>query len=343
MNPTYALFGQAKINQEVWAEIAAKHGLDPHESRPVLPHGKIQGQTDRIMWETRKLYFWQAVEAGQLRQEPLIYKMESPPTTRIVSWGNCNVHCPYCKRDCQFIGDDGLPIVSVMVPLHELLSACVYAHERGEIVRFSGGDPVMFPRETLAMSEYLWQMHGAKTSIAHNGSGTSWVRKLLPFLSSAAIDLKAVPEKMGQIMGISQASGYKMYDRSLATQALISATEALLDVRTPVFGDTTLDEMMRLAGDIVINNDLRRTFWTWRLYKAVEGCDWAVPEKDKVIGMMLQVSQRYPELWLGIRAKWQRGGMEYVRNGQLIAQSDDVEIHFAPETGSGNCHVLSPA
>ncbi|NTV30745.1 hypothetical protein HGA91_02070 [candidate division WWE3 bacterium] len=350
-NISYDLFGQGEINVDAWAAICAHHNIDPHQPVLMLPHGKTTtagGQKiSRILWEVRKLYFYQVVDTiGQLWSASRISTIDELPSglpmTRIISFGECNVSCPYCKRDCQFRDDDGEVIVSILVPLSQVLAGCVGAHSRGEIVRFSGGDPVMFRRETEAIAEYLAAVHGTKVSIAHNGSGTSWVKRLLPNLSSAAIDLKAVPEKIGMVMGIKSEQGQAMYTRSLATQAVVSQGGALLDVRTPVFGTTSTDEMRRLAYDICRVNDLRYTFWTWRLYKAVQGCDWEVAEKDRVIEQMQRVSAEFPDLWLGIRAKWQRGGMEYLRAGRVIDHSADAEAGYDAEIGSGNQAILAP-
>lgn len=348
----YDLYAPGEVDADLWARICAHRGISPDRPVMLLPHGKSTlpsgEKVDRVLWETRKLYFFLAVSGdGRMRQEPRISRLEDLsgglPTTRIISFGTCNVACPYCKRDCQFLGDDGNPIVAIAVPLHQILGGCVGAHLRGEIVRYSGGDPVMFPRETLAIAEYMMTRHGVKVSIAHNGSGTSWAAELAPYLSSAAIDLKATPERIGEVMGIDPSKGPRMYQRSLDTQGQLSHAGVLVDVRTPVFGDTSTDDMRRLAHDICSVNDLSSTFWTWRLYKAVQGCDWLVSNKERVIEQMLVVSSDFPELWFGIRAKWQRGGMEYIRAGRLIDASDDTEAVYDPEVGSGNEVILSPA
>lgn len=346
MNNSYAFFDQAEVDFSLWFDILKKYKLGEKDKKLMLPHGKItldNGQkVDRIMGETRKLYFGQAVVDNSFNSTSAINTEVELTTTRLVSWGNCNVHCPYCKRDCQFIDNDGNPITSIMVSITEILSACVAGHLRGEVVRFSGGDPVMFKRETLAIAEYMWKKYSVKISIAHNGTGTGWVNDLLPYLSSAAIDLKAVPSKISYVMGIDQEKGPKMYQKSLDTQSIISKNRILLDVRTPIFGDTPTADMIYLANDIVKTNDLRYTFWTWRLYKKVEGCDWSVPDKDLVIQQMLEVSKKFPKLWMGIRAKWQRGGMEYIRNGQIVAHTQDHDLNFDPEYGSGNKNILAP-
>lgn len=332
----YLLYEPGEIDEPLLQKILEKYRLTLDTYVLVLPYG----ERNKIGWETRCLYFALALsQENKLNKAPEIKNIEENyeklPITRIVSFGDCNVACPYCKRDCQFIDASGKPIISIPVPIKAIAQLAEGAVRRNETVRFSGGDPVVYPRQTLALAEYLMERHGAKISIAHNDSGPHWVEKMLPYLSSAAIDLKTVPEKMGKIMGITSEKGIRMYQFSLETQKLISEVGVLLDVRTPIFGDTTTEEMLRLAEDINKNNR-DYAFWTWRLYKPVEKCDWSVPRKENTIEMMQKVSSVFPDLWMGMRAKWEKGGMLYVRNGRIISKTPDVSKKDELEMGSGN-------
>ena len=144
---------------------------------------------------------------------------------------------------------------------------------------------------------------------------------------------------MGHIMGVSSILGERIYKLSEETQAVLSEAGVALDVRTPIFGDTSLEEMRRLA-ETVSRNNPRTTFWTWRLYKAVHGCDWEVPVKERVFEMLDVVSKEYPRHWMGVRAKWEGGGMMYWLGGHRIKPMvmDDKEVR-----GSGNNIELSRA
>lgn len=340
----YQIFETGTVDSALATACLSANGLRPDHAVLMLPHGS----QSRVGWETRRLYYALALtEQGEfstrpvLRGESLDDHRQLLPVTRIFSFGNCNVACPYCKRDCQFIGDDGKPIVAIRVPVMELFGLAEGAQARGEIVRFSGGDPVLFPRETLAISQYLWQRYEARTSIAHNGTGPDWVRRLLPYLSSAAIDLKAVPEKIGAVMGVNPVLGRRLFEKTLETQRLISDDgRALLDVRTPIFGDTTFEEMSRLAAEIE-RLDPARTFWTWRLYKPVQGCDWSVPEKTRVFDMMCEISAAIPRHWIGVRAKWQKGGMVYYLGGEVVNHDEQARMSDDEKAGSGNLVVCA--
>ncbi|HWO07446.1 MAG TPA: hypothetical protein VNM40_02585 [Candidatus Paceibacterota bacterium] len=330
---TYKIFLPGKVDEQLFRAVCAEFRLDPDGRALMLPFGS----PEKIGWETRRLYFDLARrEDGFFNTEPQLRHVAdikaALPVTRIMSFGKCNVSCPYCKRDCQFRDENGKVIIAMQVALCDLFGLAEGAYARGETVRFSGGDPVVFPKETLAIASYMRQRYGAKVSIAHNGSGPAWVRKLAPDLSSAAVDLKAVPEKMGHVMGVSRELGERIYTLSEESQKILSDHGVVLDVRTPVFGDTTLDEMRRLAETLVRNNP-RTFFWTWRLYKAVHGCDWAVPQKDRVFEMLDRVSAEFPTHWMGMRAKWEGGGMAYWFAGHRLTpmETDDRE-----ERGSGN-------
>lgn len=319
--------GTATIsNPQLWERIKTAHGAA--NIVPMLPWDGVVGK------ETRRLYFDLAVVDGQMNHAPVIAgDVKKLPVNRLISYGDCNVACPYCKRDCQFIDEKGNVLSAGDITTDDLLRLCLWALERGETPRFSGGDPVSFKKETLAVAEYIWLEHGKKISIAHNGSWGKSINRLVPYLSSAAVDLKAIPAKMGWVMGVKQAAGSSLYEQSLKTQREISHAGVLLDVRTPIFGDTTVEEMDFLAADICRSNDLRYTFWTWRMYKEVEGCDWEIPQLDRVQKMMLVISAKYPELWIGMRAKWQAGGMIYIKEGRMIDLSDGNDVEL---TGSGN-------
>ncbi|MBP9750385.1 MAG: radical SAM protein [Candidatus Peribacteraceae bacterium] len=348
MNASYQLFDpQPLADPGHFADILAEQGLAPDTPISMLPYG----HRDRIGYETRRLYWWLAWNKDQERFLPpgecapvdqAGAAKESFPITRIVSFGKCNVACPYCKRDCQFLGEGNLPIVAKPVPLRDLGTLCTGAIQRGEIVRFSGGDPVVYLKQTLALARYFHDAHGSKISIAHNGSGPKWVERLLPYLSSAAIDLKAVPEQMGEVMGIAADRGDTFYRLSLETQRIVSQARIPLNVRTPIFAHTTYEDLLRIARDIRAANDPRYTFWELRLYKPVDGVAWQAPSPDAVQALAERLSAEVPDLWIGVRAKWNVSGMLYVSQGRTQPVGNWQQDAATLETGSGNLPSSPP-
>ena len=181
--------GQASItNPDAWAQIKKKYKV--RERISMLPWAGVVGK------ETRRLYFNLAVKDGEMLQGDMVREVKGNiydelPTNRLISYGECNVSCPYCKRDMQFVTDTGEVINTAIIPIDDVLRLCLWAIERNETPRFSGGDPVSFKNETLAIAEYLYLFHDAKMSIAHNGTWGESITSLIPYLSSAAVDLKA--------------------------------------------------------------------------------------------------------------------------------------------------------
>lgn len=258
----------------------------------MLPHYGVVGG------EVRPLYFYRAMGREIV-------------DARILSFGACNFACPYCKRDGQFRADDGSIVGTVDTTVEQLFAICDDAVEHNQIVRLSGGDPVVFPEASLAIAEYMRTRHGRKISMAHNGSSPAFASRMAPYLESAAIDLKATREEMNLRAGLVNGVGPRMYDRSVEVQDLLSSSGVLVDIRTPVFGTTTLDDLLCLAADIVKGGRCDCEFWTLRMYKPVRGCDWPAPNRDQVIWMIGEIKKIYSELKIGLRAKWEPDGFLY--------------------------------
>ena len=226
---------------------------------------------------------------------------------RVISFGACNFACPYCKRDGAFRAADGSIITAVEASMDDLKAVVRAAVRAGEVVRLSGGDPVLFPAEAVELARYTAEL-GGRFSVAHNGSSPRFALALADQgLESAAIDLKAPRRLYGQAIGATDKTGRVMYDRSCQTQRGLAARGTYVDVRTPIFGHTTLDDMLELAAS-VSRSAGQRTFWTWRLYKPVQGCEWEAPSEGAVTWMIHETKRVYPDLPIGLRAKWEPSG-----------------------------------
>lgn len=323
------------VDEGLLTEVCAAFRLSPDQPVPMLPFNHVVGQ------ETRRLYYYLAVgDDGLLSPEPVLNGGSATdsgqlPVTRLVSFGLCNAACPYCKRDCQFVDGDGVPIPTVQVPLRELFALTAGACLRGEIIRFSGGDPVMFPEVTMALATYA-RRNGGSASIAHNGTGPAWVSRLAPLLSSAAIDVKAAPEKIARVMGVPDPVGRRWFETAFASVNAVTDAGVVCEIRTPVFADTTMADVTEIATRIAAL-DRQRVFWTWRVHKPVNGCDWPAPEIPALAEMLQAVSATLPGQWMGMRARWERGGMLFVRDGQVVNGREAAAVCDGDEArGSGN-------
>jgi len=259
----------------------------------ILKYGK------KICGETRKADFLRAFE-------------REVETTRIFSFGACNFHCPYCKRDCQLVDTNGNPIRAEEVPFEEVLAVVDDAVAKEQRVRLSGGDPVMFPKESLAIAKYAIDKYGQKISIAHNGSGMRYVKSLAPYLDYAAIDLKGHDgEELAMRAGIPEKTGDKMLKSTLAVQDYLASQGVLVDVRTPVFDTTTLDNLHSMAEQIV-KGGVENKFWTLRKYNPVRWIDWGTIPQETLLQYAEILSKEFPELPIGLRLKWSGGAKEFI-------------------------------
>lgn len=96
-----------------------------------------------------------------------------------------------------------------------------------------------------------------------------------------------------------------MLENSLKVQSyLTQECKILVDVRTCVFADTTLDDLLTIARLIVSNNDTSRVFWTVRGYNPVESVDWRKPNHESLLNNLSIVAEAFPKLKIGYRDKW---------------------------------------
>ena len=239
--------------------------------------------------EMRKAYFLKAFE-------------KEAEEMAIISFGACNFHCPYCKRDCQYIDAEGNVIKTRDVSMSELKEMIDSEIARGRRIRLSGGDPCAFPKQSLEIAKYVFETYGQKISIAHNGSSLKFVETLIPYLEYVAIDYKAYDfESMRKITGVKNP---KMQQEEIIK--LCSENNIIVDLRTPVFGDTTKKDLLKIASLI---NNYKNVFWTLRKYNKVQGCDFPVPEMDFVVELAKFIKDEYPSIKVGTRNYW-KGGFE---------------------------------
>lgn len=227
----------------------------------------------------------------------------------IISFGRCNFNCCYCKRDGQFKDENNNIIHAVDCSLDELKNIVQNEIAKNRRIRLSGGDPCMFQAESLEIAQFVWENFGQKISIAHNGSCPEFVKKLLPYLDYVAIDLKSpYADEFSNITGMK--NGEFWIKNSLLSQEYCTNNNVLVDTRTCVFNHTGFDELKAIADLIVQKNNLKNLFWTIRCYNPVKDCDYQTPNRDVLLEYIQKIKEIYPDLKIGIRAKW-KGGFEF--------------------------------
>ncbi len=218
----------------------------------------------------------------------------------IFSFGACNYNCPYCKRDGQF--KCGGQILRAQEYTWETVKGFIdEAVSSGKRVRLSGGDPCMFPEKALWIAKYVWETYGEKISIAHNGSSPELVDKLMPYLEYAAIDMKgATDESLARRAGLTLRAG--RVERTLDVIRMLAKNGVLVDVRTCVFGDTTLEELISIRKMLLDVSQGDNIFWTLRKYNEIASCDF-IPGDAELIKKYAEILAT-PRLRVGFRDKW---------------------------------------
>ena len=227
-------------------------------------------------------------------------------TTRIVSFGACNFACPYCKRDCQLLDQNGFPIKAYEIELNDIKAAVAPKITDGERLRLSGGDPVMFPKESVELGKWVRDEFGQKISIAHNGSSVKYAKIMAPYLEYAAIDLKGHSGKeLAFRAGIPEKLGDTMLQSTIAVQDYLAGEGVLVDVRSPIFKDTYLEHLYEMA-TIISKGGIENKFWTLRVYNPVKWIDWEAVQQDTLLQYAKIISKEFPELPIGLKLKWSR-------------------------------------
>ncbi len=267
-----------------------------------------------VFKETRKSYFLKSF-GEEIRD------------MRIISFGKCNYSCPYCKRG-GFNKVNEIISGSVLVTKEELFKAVAAAVSKDEIVRLSGGDPVCYPDISIELLRYAKSI-GGQTSIAHNGSGTEFVKKCVEqnLLDSISVDFKASsPEILAKVAGLKQNVSEIMWNNNVKTLRLLREfSEVKTDIRTCVFDDTEYEELLKI-GNIIKANSNENVFWTLRCYSVVQNYSQTTVSTESMKELAKSLSKAIPNLKIGIRVKWDMGAFFYYLNGYEIDRVDTDKV-----------------
>lgn len=158
----------------------------------------------------------------------------------------------------------------------------------------------MFIDQSLHIAQYIKDTYNQKISIAHNGSSVKLIKTLLPYLDYIAIDSKG-----GTTEEIAYRSNTKNNTNSISDILTIinmcNENNVIVDVRTVIFGDTSIDSLI-LIGEKISN--IPNVFWTLRVYNHVDGCDFIQTNADEVKSKLMILKEKFPSLKIGIRDKW---------------------------------------
>lgn len=227
--------------------------------------------------------------------------------TVIISFADCNFSCPYCKRGLQFYDGKGQVIGKKQIAMAEIFEKIDDAFRKSEErdekirIRLSGGDPSSFPAESLAIAQYVRDNYGEKISLAHNGSDFEYIKMMIDYLDYIAMDYKAFDyERLKIISGIE--------NPVMSQEAILELCRdagVLVDVRMPIFGDTSEEEVLAVAN---VASRFENAFFTLRKYQKVKDCEFPAVYADSEIEELARTAKKqYSNLGIGIRAKWKGG------------------------------------
>ena len=252
----------------------------------------------KVMSEIRPAYFLKAFDEEVLNM-------------RIFSFGKCNYSCDYCKRGGYDKDNNQIISGAIEVSEEKIFKEVDDAINKGQVIRLSGGDPVCYPELSLRILKYA-KDKGGVTSIAHNGSGTEFVRRLIPYLDFASIDLKGdTAQKLSEIIGIGIDKSINLFENTIETIRLLTENNIKTDVRTCIFSNITYEDLDKIAKILSENCKQENLFWTLRMFSSVENCDKESIDIDTLLEYCKRLSASYKELKIGLRAKWEPEGFIY--------------------------------
>lgn len=241
---------------------------------------------------------------------------------RIFSFGRCNYSCPYCKREGY--DKDELEINgAVDISEEDFMAVVDDAIAKGQVIRLSGGDPVCYPAFAEKVLKYA-KSKGGITSIAHNGSGPEFVKRIAPYLDFASIDFKAASYKeLGEIAGIDEKMAKTSFANTIETIRILQEQGIYTDVRTCIFDDTQYEQLSQIAKYIQQGTNSPNLFWTLRTYSPIESFSKSAKTPEEMLEMVSRISKDYPSLRIGVRAKWEPEGFTYFLGGEQMQRFEN--------------------
>ena len=291
-----------------------------YQDKVYLLNKEIKKCDYRYLWESRSAFFLYSEKRQNIEM-------------KVVPIGECNFSCPYCKRNGYHKEENQIVAGAIPVGLQDLKEEIEKAVLEGNIIRLSGGEPCCDYVACFEIAKYVKEI-GVEVSIASNGFYPNVIRNLLEkgLLDSAAIDYKANEmRRLKELTGLSDREAEVALNNLKQTIRIVGEYQKPLEVRIPVFQETTMEEL------IPICEDLRKLlgdafFFTLRLYSSVEGCTFGECDYEQVIALGTQLSRLYQNATIGIRLKWEKSNFIFLKNGikQLeLKYNDKIQVIFS--------------
>jgi pyruvate-formate lyase-activating enzyme len=256
----------------------------------------------------------EAKQSRRLRGELDVIYLESagivvrvPLSMRGLRWslihlGRCNWRCGYCKPGGFLPRPFEVFPNTYRMPTEEVIEFAVREARQGNPVKITGGEPTLDFDEVAAIIAQAKAI-GGYVCVDSNGWHPERLVELVRSCDQVAVDIKAARHKVSKITGVPASISF---DRPVRAAKLIAEAlpQLVLEIRTPVFSDTTATELSQIAETIP-----RTAFWVLRSFtpgpvdgKPIElSCKpyapWAIPPtRGQVEAIHENLVSQFPEL-----------------------------------------------
>ncbi|RKY12561.1 MAG: hypothetical protein DRP65_00880 [Planctomycetota bacterium] len=219
----------------------------------------------------------------------------------LVNIGICNFNCLYCCKggNAKTKSSHLLPCANY-IGIDDIYSFIDQQTQEGHLIKISGGEPTLIWPDILDIMSYC-KKNKVYVSCDTSGWNTERSIAVAEIADQMAIDLKGPPKYVSKITQTSLELCWTNVIKSIETWAKITT---LLEIRTPIFNFTTLDDLTLLAQYIP-----QKAFWVLRRFITSEEDsniflshnkypDWLIsPEHSFVNALATELLNIFPDLY----------------------------------------------
>ena len=229
-----------------------------------------------------------------------------PPQLRgkrfaMVSFGTCQFYCPYCLTGGYLPRQDTYRFPNAVdVPIERIKSFIEAQAKLGNPIKFTGGEPILQGKILIELVR-LARSHGAYIVVDSNGAVPKFLIKLASEIDQVALDIKGPPRYVERVAGASLDAAWSK--PLAAAHALHHLGNITLEIRTPIFGFTTFDDLIEIASAIP-----ESAYWVIRRFlpafeqngvhaNRTDCLPWLIqPSKDQIEAYYEHLLNKFPQL-----------------------------------------------
>ncbi len=221
----------------------------------------------------------------------------------VIHLGRCNFNCGYCKPG-GFLPRAKKQVFpnSRKIPMNDVLAFVRNEALEGNLLKITGGEPTLDYAEVEAMIDCALA-HGGYVCLDSNGWNPDRLYSLGKKCHQIAIDIKGNRETVETITGRPPEISFDRAVESLRAISKLNGTKTI-EVRTPIFSQTTISELCDVA-EVIPSN----AYWILRNFTddALDGdttginappyAEWAKPASEShVLQLHNTLLEHFPDL-----------------------------------------------